>query len=803
MLSPTTAPELLADIAFGSAAILGGAWLASQGLRSASAGTRHLCWTVAVVAVLVLPFAHGFAPRVTLDGMPTLRVGSWRMSPAGPERARPTPPKVARVSGEDIAVTGAVPDSRRDPAPSTAREAADPGARSEGAVKAEPGEPAPLDDGRLRLGAALVWFSGAALVLALLGRERWHLRCLRKASRRVTTGRLRTETDVLTRRMGIDRRVTIHLCPTTLVPMTWGSFVPRVLLPAGAGGWSDARLRSVLLHELAHVRRRDVLTQSLAATACVLYWFNPLAWVAARHMREERERAADDLVLQSGVSAPAYAEQLVALIRTLRETPMSLTAVSMARTSRLGDRVAAILDERRSRGQPGISAVGGALGLSLGIVGTLTIFTPAASSPLEAESAPREEAVTTNRSSNSDPTSAISLGGPAGTGRTAPLPDTLPRCWRGDSNRRLSVNTAEGYREVVREDDRCRATIRLTGRLEFDADYSAITGVSAGGEVLIEERTASVTRRFEVRGDADGTPVYEYRVNDGPAVTGYEAEAAFRSRLLVLFRYGGVASTERAARMLAEDGLEHVLAEARAIPPDAVAADYLLVALGTPDLSPDELAEIADVVREQVGSDVHAGHVLATVLAKHPEVASPPGREAVAGAMASVGSDVAHVDMLITALESNGGPDLDALLLRSAREEIGSDAAMVGFLAEFVRLRPGAPVEGGHAEDFWRAADTVGSDGEHARLLRRIIASGGAESALLERALTSAADGIGSDGILATYLQWTVTNFGDGLSDAGSRRAFREALDAIGSDRLQRGVEATVRDVGADHLLDT
>ena len=53
------------------------------------------------------------------------------------------------------------------------------------------------------------------------------------------------------------------------------------MLPATARQWSDEQLRSVLLHELAHIKRRDTVVQLLAQIACALHWFNPLVWFAA------------------------------------------------------------------------------------------------------------------------------------------------------------------------------------------------------------------------------------------------------------------------------------------------------------------------------------------------------------------------------------------------------------------------------------------------------------------------------------------------------------------------------------------
>ncbi|GAB5518252.1 MAG: hypothetical protein RhofKO_05030 [Rhodothermales bacterium] len=77
------------------------------------------------------------------------------------------------------------------------------------------------------------------------------------------------------------------------------------MLPIEADTWSQERRRCVLLQELAHVKRYDCVSQSFAQMACAFNWYNPLVWLAARHMRIEREKACDDFVLRGGV-APSH-----------------------------------------------------------------------------------------------------------------------------------------------------------------------------------------------------------------------------------------------------------------------------------------------------------------------------------------------------------------------------------------------------------------------------------------------------------------------------------------------------------------
>jgi hypothetical protein len=106
-----------------------------------------------------------------------------------------------------------------------------------------------------------------------------------------------------------------------------------------------------LTHELAHVARRDVLWQTLAALACAVYWPHPLAWAAAWRMRIERELACDDWVLSTGESSTRYARWLLEIAGRLSDAsqPADRLGVAMARAGGLEARLGAILDAARRR----------------------------------------------------------------------------------------------------------------------------------------------------------------------------------------------------------------------------------------------------------------------------------------------------------------------------------------------------------------------------------------------------------------------------------------------------------------------
>jgi beta-lactamase regulating signal transducer with metallopeptidase domain len=131
-------------------------------------------------------------------------------------------------------------------------------------------------------------------------------------------------------------------------PIVVGAFAPVVVVPRSSIGWGAERWRVVLLHELAHVRRRDGISNLVAQLACAVHWPDPLAWIAARRLRAECELAADDAVLRGGARASTYAEHLLA-IATGATHSAPAAALTMAGQSRFEARVVALFDDRRVR----------------------------------------------------------------------------------------------------------------------------------------------------------------------------------------------------------------------------------------------------------------------------------------------------------------------------------------------------------------------------------------------------------------------------------------------------------------------
>ena len=296
--------------------------------RRTSAATRHLTWTLVVASLLLLPIAWRVAPRWSVA---ISRAYGTRHDDVGRRSGdRPWVGHGGRGRGNGARRRAACAllarsDHRRRPRLSP------PGwLRSASTSSASP---ACCCRSPSITGARDVWRRGQPRCAMVHG------------SRFSRTPR---------RRCGVQRPVRLLRSREVVLPMTFGTWAPSIVIPATADLWPDDRRRAVLLHELAHVARYDCLTQTLALIACAAYWPHPAVWWVARRLRVERELACDDRVLAAGAEAHAYAGHLLDIAYSLEGRQAPALAVSMARPSQLEGRLLAALDDARNRRSPGL-----------------------------------------------------------------------------------------------------------------------------------------------------------------------------------------------------------------------------------------------------------------------------------------------------------------------------------------------------------------------------------------------------------------------------------------------------------------
>jgi len=149
-------------------------------------------------------------------------------------------------------------------------------------------------------------------------------------------------------------------------PGICGVFLPVLLLPQGLSEHlTSAQFKTVIAHELEHVRRRDNLTYSIHLIVEALFWFYPPAYWIGNRLIHERERACDEAVLHQGNDSQDYAEGIVGVCRFfLKLPPVCVSSVAGADLkrrlesillSRIGERMS--LDQKLLLFFAGIAAI--------------------------------------------------------------------------------------------------------------------------------------------------------------------------------------------------------------------------------------------------------------------------------------------------------------------------------------------------------------------------------------------------------------------------------------------------------------
>jgi beta-lactamase regulating signal transducer with metallopeptidase domain len=145
---------------------------------------------------------------------------------------------------------------------------------------------------------ALAWLAGATVLFVLTALVNWRFARQVASSPAVTDPELRHLFADARAELGVRRSIRLIESGQVQSPAIMGLFQPTLLLPGDARTKFDPReLRLIFLHELAHLKRGDVVVQGLIALLQIVHWFNPVLWYAFRRMRIDREPATDALVL--------------------------------------------------------------------------------------------------------------------------------------------------------------------------------------------------------------------------------------------------------------------------------------------------------------------------------------------------------------------------------------------------------------------------------------------------------------------------------------------------------------------------
>ena len=198
---------------------------------------------------------------------------------------------------------------------------------------------------------AVIWITGILLALAPIALSYFNVLRLARRAVRLNDDPANHLLQELCSELGMARTPALLMIPEPIIPLTFGRREPKILLPAAYAKWSTLRQRTVLLHELAHIQRRDVLSQLVANLITAIWWFQPLCWINRRTLRRNSEQACDALVLASGVRPSDYATQLFEIAHSFSKGQRpSSAAIAIAHRGELEIRMHAILDPHPASG---------------------------------------------------------------------------------------------------------------------------------------------------------------------------------------------------------------------------------------------------------------------------------------------------------------------------------------------------------------------------------------------------------------------------------------------------------------------
>jgi bla regulator protein BlaR1 len=194
----------------------------------------------------------------------------------------------------------------------------------------------------------VVWLAGSLAVLSVW-LWRWHR--ISAIARHATPMREGVEAETVARLQAgelAERRVEIVSTMASIEPGIFGIARPVLLWPAAiVGQLSTDHVESIVAHELCHVRRRDNLTAMLHMLVEALFWFHPFVWWIGARLMEDRERACDEAVVESGRERRVYAESILKVCEFCVESP--LPCVPGVSGADLRQRIAQIMSHRAVR----------------------------------------------------------------------------------------------------------------------------------------------------------------------------------------------------------------------------------------------------------------------------------------------------------------------------------------------------------------------------------------------------------------------------------------------------------------------
>ena len=619
---------------------------------------------------------------------------------------------------------------------------------------------------------------------------------------------------------GVRRQTRLLISRQVASPMSLGFLDPAILIPwALLDTLSDAEFDHIVMHELAHLRRRDDWTNLAQRLIEAVLPIQPAVYWLSHRMSLEREMACDDWVIAATGTAKPYAASLTRVAELSQFGPAGILAAGAAgNQSQLLRRVHHMLDRTRNAAPkhvvgPLVAAISVVVGLIyLGArAPQMVVF---AQNPANENSQPEltvtqvppaahllQTPVAPIAPLNSPAPALTSSAPPAAQAGTSPLAPPAPLAPSAPLSPMsplaplapaASQQSSETHMEFKTRDGWTSLTVKIDGAIEFTDDDHDVKSLPPNGHFRLEEGGWFSGRVYDVKADAAGNLTKTYSVGRTSKPMDDEGRAWLARLLPQVIRDTGIGAETRVARLLRQGGPPAVIAEIGLIHGDGSRRIYLEQLFPQATLNTEQLKDSAKLIRE-ISSDGDKAQVLITVDEKY---FAGDLRPYLFDAAEGIHSDGDKRRVLSDIVKKDAGNTESLVRAARAARHISSDGDKAEVLVEIAD--PYRASDELHMV-YFEAVNSISSDGDHARVLSKLLQAHGDDSDTLARILRSA-EKISSDGDKARLLREAVSSYRD---DQATRKAFFDAANSISSDGDHQQVLVTLvnrQGIGTDTL---
>ena len=623
-------------------------------------------------------------------------------------------------------------------------------------------------------------------------------------------------------------------------PMSLGFFRPTIVIPRSLlETLSNSELEQIVLHELAHLNRRDDWSNLAQKLIEAVLPIQPAVYWLGYQMSLAREMACDDWVIAATGTPRPYAAALTKVAELSQwQRAGVLAAEAAGNRSQLFRRVRQMLDRtRNSAPKLSVAPLASVLAVVVGLTclgarapqliafaqsvapasSPATPTAPAAPLAPQSPRAPTRTPMTITVAALAPRVPMVPAAPPSAIAVLAPSAPLAPQADLSPTSPRSPLSppsptsplsplsplapmapaasqpSDDSHVHITMRNGWASVSITIDGTIEFTDDDADVKSLSPNGRFRLEDGGLLSKRVYEVKADSAGNLTRTYSVGWSTKPLDDEGRAWLARALPQVIRDSGIGAGPRVARILRQGGPSAVLAEIGRIHSDGSKRVYLEQLFSQATLKPSDLKDAARLIRG-ISSDGDKAQVIITVDANY---FATDLRSSLFDAVESISSDGDKRRVLSDIVKKDGGSlETLASAARAARH-ISSDGDKAEVLIEMAA--PYRPT-GGVDMAYFDAANSIASDGDHARVLSKILASHGDDRDTLTRALLSARR-ISSDGDKARVLKEAVASYHE---DESVRKAFFEAANSISGDGDHQQVLVSLaqkQGIGADTLV--